>query len=465
MYMSGPIGSNERWSSAVSSVLAPGTSRYSESVASLHDALITQGVAPDDLAALMAWPPYRGLGLAERVYRSGLVSDARLVDALVSLGATDATPLVLAATPPPAALGAFTRALAQRHRALPLSIERRRLVVALLDPSDAATLEKLSHVCGLAIEPRACRPRVLFERLARAYDAVVVKPDPDFLHSRRAGLLAAAPNADHLGRALPPPSTDAALQVFVRRGHVNVSTSPMARALAEVADMVGAQDAIEIDLSDDDDDDTPHRRLPADGPHDLRPASSPSLSQAAIAELRAGHTDVVAARDSLPPMVLRLLVPPLRSCALFVIRSNIAVGWDVRTANGAISTATMRDVLVPLTADSVLATAYQQRHVAVGRARDPSTMERTLFRLMRLAPPRSFIALPVLVGATVEALMYADSDDAVIDDALIDELRRVGSALGDALAPLLAAGMLTLPTRTGGQTSDPASRRPRTADR
>lgn len=445
-------------------MLAPGTSRYSESVASLHDALITQGVAPDDLAALMAWPPYRGLGLAERVYRSGLVSDARLVDALVSLGATDATQLVLAATPPPAALGAFTRALAQRHRALPLSIERRRLVVALLDPGDAATLEKLSHVCGLAIEPRACRPRVLFERLARAYDAVVVKPEPGFLHSRRAALVAAAADADDVGRDLPPPSTDAALQVFVRRGHVNVSTSPMARALAEVADMVGAQDAIEIDLSDDNDDNA-HRRLPADGPHDLRPASSPSLSQAAIAELRAGHTDVVAARDSLPPMVLRLLVPPLRSCALFVIRSNIAVGWDVRTANGAISTATMRDVLVPLTADSVLATAYQQRHVAVGRARDPSTMERTLFRLMRLAPPRSFIALPVLVGATVEALMYADSGDAVIDDALIDELRRVGSALGDALAPLLAAGMLTPPARAGGQTSDPDSHQRRAADR
>ena len=445
-------------------MLVPVPSRYSESVASLHDALITQGVAPDDLAALMAWPPYRGLGLAERVYRSGLVSDARLVEALVSLGATDATPLVLAATPPPAALGAFTRALAQRHRALPLSIERRRLVVALLDPGDAATLEKLSHVCGLAIEPRACRPRVLFERLARAYDAVVVKPEPGFLHSRRAALVAAAADADDVGRDLPPPSTDAALQVLVRRGHVNVSTSPMARALAEVADMVGAQDAIEIDLSDDDDDNA-HRRLPADGPHDLRPASSPSLSQAAIAELRAGHTDVVAARDSLPPMVLRLLVPPLRSCALFVIRSNIAVGWDVRTANGAISTATMRDVLVPLTADSVLATAYQQRHVAVGRARDPSTMERTLFRLMRLAPPRSCIALPVLGGATVEALMYADSGDAVIDDALIDELRRVGSALGDALAPLLAAGMLAPPARPGGQTSDPDSHQRRAADR
>ena len=96
---------------------------------------------------------------AERVYRAGLVSDARLVDAFVSLGATDATNLVLAGTPPPAALGAFNRALAERHRALPLAVERRRLVVALLDPSDTATLERLSFTCGLVIEPRACRAR------------------------------------------------------------------------------------------------------------------------------------------------------------------------------------------------------------------------------------------------------------------------------------------------------------------
>ena len=140
---------------------------------SLHDALIGQGVDPDDLRAVMSWAPYQGLGLAERVYRAGLVSDARLVDAFVSLGATDATNLVLAGTPPPAALGAFNRALAERHRALPLAVERRRLVVALLDPSDTATLERLSFTCGLVIEPRACRARVLFEGLARAYERML----------------------------------------------------------------------------------------------------------------------------------------------------------------------------------------------------------------------------------------------------------------------------------------------------
>lgn len=405
----------------------------------LRDALIALGVKADDLDALAAWAPYKGLGLAERVYRSGLVSDHRLVEAFAALGATDATARVLSGTPPPAALGAFTRALAEKHRALPLEIDRRRLIVALLDPSDTATLEKLSFTCGLVIEPRACRPRVLFEGLYRAYDIVVVKPDGAFLESRRAP----APASEDMGFDLPPPSTDALATLFSKRPAD--ASSPMARVLREAAD-VAAGEGIDIDVGDDDATDVPTPRSALLLPRrasDLRPALTPRIDESALSAVRAlPVADALAARDSLPPMVLGLLVPPLRCCALFVVRQNIAVGWDARTTTGSIATADVRDVLVPLTADSVLQTAARQRRVALGNARDPTTMERTLFRFLRLPPPRSFAALPILVGNDVTALLYADRDDGVIDDVLLDEMRRVGSALGDAVAPLAAAGVL-----------------------
>jgi hypothetical protein len=412
----------------------------------LRDALIALGVKADDLDALSAWAPYKGLGLAERVYRAGLVSDHRLVEAFGMLGATDATARVLGGTPPPAALGAFTRALAEKHRALPLEIDRRRLIVALLDPSDTATLEKLSFTCGLVIEPRACRPRVLFEGLARAYDLVVVKPDGAFLESRRAP----APASEDMGFDLPPPSTDALATLFSKQRPAD-DRSPMARVLMEAAD-VAAGAGIDIDVAAADDDlDAPTPRSALLLPRrasDLRPSITPRIDEAALGAVRAlSSSDAVAARDSLPPMVLGLLVPPLRCCALFVVRQNIAVGWDARTTTGTIATADVRDVLVPLTAESVLATAARQRRVALGHARDPTTMERTLFRFLRLPPPRSFAALPILVGDDVTALLYADRDDGVIDDVLLDEMRRVGAALGDAVAPLAAAGLLGAPPR------------------
>lgn len=438
--------------------------------ATLREALIElKLIDAADLTALLAWAPYKGLGLAERLYRSGLIPDADLVSAFAALGATDGTPLVVGPLPPPAALGAFTRSLADRHRALPLAIEKRRLVVALLDPSDTDTLEKLTFTCGLIIEPRACRPRALFEALNRAYDIQVVRPDGTFLEARRSsarsangGATGVVDTGDHAGVDLPPPSVDALVRSFVRMRHpaADVASSPIASALSEAAD------GIDIDINDSQ---PPLQKslleqrardvrpaLTADvRERDLRPARTPLLDPMALSMLRAHPpSDLVAARDSLPPQVLRLLVPPLRTCALFLVRKNVAVGWDVKSIrtigvsesgqtidDDGVSTERIRDVLLPLSAASVLAEAVNVRRAALGNPRDPTTMERTLFRFLRLPPPRAFAALPVLAGDDVIAVLYIDRDGP-IDDGLVDEVRRAGAALGDALAPLAAMGDL-----------------------
>lgn len=406
--------------------------------ATLREALIELKLVDEaDLAALEAWAPYRGIGLAERIYRSGLVPDQQLVSAFAALGATDGTGAVVGGLPPPAALGAFTRALADRHRALPLAIEKRRLVVALLDPSDTQTLEKLTFTCGLIIEPRACRPRALFEALSRAYDIRVVRPDGAFLESRRSPVRGAGD--EQVTGELPAPSIDVAARTFARLRHntADVLSSPIASALAEAAN------GIEINLEDSQP--PVQKSLLEQRLRDLRPARTPLLDPMALSLVRSNPpADLLAARDSLPPQVLRLLVPPLRTCALFLVRKNVAVGWDVRASGDGVTTSDIRDVLLPLSAQSVLAEAVTVRRAALGNPRDPTTMERTLFRFLRQSPPRAFAALPVLAGDEVIAVLYVDRDGP-IDDGLVDEVRRAGAALGDALAPLAAAGALFPP--------------------
>jgi hypothetical protein len=396
----------------------------------LRDALVDLGVSPDDIDALEKWQPYTGLGLAERVYRSGLVSDHRLVEAFVSLGATDATSKILVGMPSPAALGAFPRALAAKHRALPFELDRRRVVTALLDPSDTVALEKLSLTSGVIVEPRACRPRVLFEALARAYGLTVVRPDGAFLESRRTAaplvdpdLEAAIAITESLSPTFPKPRPEpsSSAKVALAEPAISFATTATTTTTARASSEASAQAS------------TPHL--------DLRPAHSPGVSSTTEVD-RAVRAEAVAGRDTLPPMVLSMLVPPLRCCALFLVRARVAVGWDVMTRAGSLSTTLVRDVLVPLTAESVLATAVTARRVAIGNARDPSTTERSLFRLLRLPPPRCFVALPIVVGDDVTTVLYGDRDDGEIDDGLLDEMRRVGSALGDALAPLHAAGLL-----------------------
>lgn len=410
------------------------------------------------IAALARWPAYQGLGLAERLYRSGVVAEAAICDAFVALGATDGTADLLAGLPSPAALGALSKALAERHRAIALRVERARLIVAMLDPADTDAIEQMAFFCGLAVEPRAVRPRVLFEALAKAYGTALVVPDAAFLAARGPG---AAPAGGAF--AEPPttqgaeqdqmlaPSPDAPRRAFLPRdidappAAADPYQSPLARSVVIAADAMAGQGSPGGGWSAIDES-APRISLELHPLRDRRPAHSPLpgsgvIDDRALAELRLSLPgSPLEARDSLPPQVLRLLVPPLRAALLFLVRGAVAVGWDGRAPQ--VGRDQIRDVLLPLTAPSTFARALAEGRIVMGNANEPSTTERILWRHAGLAPPASFAVMPIVVGAATQALLYLDVGTGRLDDALMDSARRVGNTLADGLAPFVAAGTL-----------------------
>ena len=410
------------------------------------------------LSALERWPPYKGFGLAERLYRSGVLSDAKICEAFVALGATDGTADLVAGLPSPAALGAFSKAVAERHRVIALRVERARLIVAMLDPADTDAIEKVAFFCGLAVEPRAVRPRVLFEALAKAYGIPVVLPDAAFLAAHRAAesapLAEPPPTLGAEEDQMVAPSPDSPRRVFLSRNidepmpAADPYQSPLARSVVIAADALaehplsGGWSAIE--------DSRPRISLDLQPVRDRRPAHSPLpgvVDARALEELRRSLPpgSPLEARDSLPPQVLRLLVPPMRAALLFLVRGAVAVGWDGRAPRA--GREQIRDVLLPLTAPSTFERALAESRVVMGDAGEPSTMERILWRHAGLEPPTSFAVMPILVGAATHALLYVDADGK-LDDALMDSARRVGNTLADGLAPFVAAGTLFPPVRT-----------------
>ncbi len=442
-------------------------------MSALRHAVLERGlVAADDLEALEKWASYKSAGLAERLYRSGVVSDAQLCEVFVSLGATDATADLVARRPPPAALGALTRPVAERHRAVPLRVERSRLVVAMLDPSDTDAIEKLSFFCGLAVEPRAARPRALFQALSESYSVPMVTPDGGFLarHSlegRASGAPGGAagftdpPNSGEDDDCLPAPSPDIPRRIFgAPENLADPHESPLARAVHTASgegDPVYEEEeqpttllALRRPRAPDTVKDATHPALD-DAPTvtDTSPAHAPAalVDDAALEAIRRALPpgSALEARDSLPPQVLRLLVPPLRCAVLFLVRGNVAVGWDGRTPS--LGRDSIRDVLLPLTAPSAFGRAVSNRRVALGDAADPSTIERILWRHLGEEPPTSFAVMPLLVGSRPEALLYVDRSVGRLNDALIDVVRRVGTTLADGLAPFVAAGTLFPPVR------------------
>lgn len=420
-------------------------------MSALRQKLLDQGhVDEATLAALERWVPYKGLSLVERLYRSGVVSDALLVDSLLALGASDGTADLVSALPPPAALGALSRAVAERHRAIALRVQRARLVVAMLDPSDTDAIEKLAFFSGLAVETRAVRPRVLFEALTKAYGVPFIAPEAGFLavHGAPASTGSDAapfddsPRTNASNDTLPAPSPDQPKPVFFDK-HASTPlgdpyVSPLARSVV-IASSGGAWAAIE--------DSSPRTALSLASLRDTRPAQSPAVTpsdsiEKQLAEIRKTlppHT-AVEARDSLPPQVLRLLVPPLRSAILFLVRTNVAVGWDARGPTAGRDR--IRDVLLPLSAPSTFATALKERRVVVGNPADPSTIERILWQHMNVEMPSSFAVMPILVGDAPHALLYIDVALGALDDDIVEGARQVGTTLADGLAPFVASGRL-----------------------
>lgn len=414
----------------------------------LRQKLLERGLVDETtLSALEHWVPYKGLGLAERVYRSGVVKDAELVETFEALGATDGTADLLAGLPAPAALGALSRAVAERHRAIALRVQRARLVVAMLDPSDTDAIEKLAFFSGLAVETRAVRPRALFEALTKAYGSAFIAPDAAFLAAHG---FAAVPKSVGAGQdgddgTIPAPSPDTQKPVFVDK-HATTPpadpyVSPLARSVV-IASSGGAWSA--------NDDSFPRTALSLASLRDTRPASSPAVdANAARAALERELDEIrrtlpphtaVEARDSLPPQVLRLLVPPLRCAILFLVRQNVAVGWDGRGPTA--GRERIRDVLLPLTAPSTFATALAERRVVGGNPADPSTIERILWKHVSVDAPSSFAVMPILVGDAPYALLYVDIATGALADAHVDDARRVGNTLADGLAPFVASGTL-----------------------
>lgn len=369
----------------------------------------------DELARVDAWLPSKGVRLAEKLYRSGLLSDRVLADLFVGKGAKDASDELVDKLPPPAALGAMSRALAEKHRAIGLRVEKGRLLVAMLDPADTDAIEKMSFYVGLAVEPRVARAGVLFSALHRAYGVAEVLPDPSFLAA------AAPPGADDETDTLPPPSKSLP-PVGVKADRLPTTDpdkSPLARQLVELA---GGR-------VPDGSDDEPGRSLLA-----VRPARSPKAPPASPPP----GTTPKQMRDSLPPQVLPLLVPPFRVAALFLVRDQVAVGWAGR-ARGTAAGDAVRDVLLPLTGPSAFQRAWGMCSVAQG-ASEPTTIERMFFRFTKLPPPAAFAVVPILVGEFPAALLYVDTDEDGIDDDELDLARSVGDTLADGLAPLVAAG-------------------------
>jgi type IV pilus assembly protein PilB len=121
-----------------------------------------------DLDSAIAEQKGKLLRLGELLLDRGLVSKD---DLAVALEEVSHVPYVdcVAIVAEPDALNLIPRDKAERYCALPIQIEKKRLVVAMAEPQDLRTLDDLQFITGLQISPRLSFRTEIREAIARHY--------------------------------------------------------------------------------------------------------------------------------------------------------------------------------------------------------------------------------------------------------------------------------------------------------
>jgi hypothetical protein len=131
--------------------------------------------------------------------------------------------------------------------------------------------------------------------------------------------------------------------------------------------------------------------------------------------------------------------------AFFVIRNEQAIGWRARGLEGTVGDDAVREIVLPLSADTPLSDVVRSRTTWSGQ---PGSNAQDYMLLNKLGsdPPQRMVAIPLVVRGRAAAVLYADSagldSDAINLEALETLVRISGMAVeltaGTSRTPALA---------------------------
>ncbi len=192
--------------------------------------------------------------------------------------------------------------------------------------------------------------------------------------------------------------------------------------------------------------------------HQARTSSDVAVIKAAIEELDNQRTQA----DILNSLVNRAATFAPR-VAFFVIKQDRATGWRARGLEGTVGDDSVREISLPLSADTLLGEVARTRSTWSG-APGTHAEDREIFGKFGDEPPQRIVAVPLLAREKAVAVLYADSalqdSDAVNLEALETLVRVAGMAVEllatKRPAPSTSAASSNAPAQTMTTPTPPA---------
>lgn len=136
--------------------------------------------------------------------------------------------------------------------------------------------------------------------------------------------------------------------------------------------------------------------------------------------------------------------------AFFVIRNEQAIGWRARGLEGTVGDDAVREIMLPLSADTPLSDVVRSRTTWSGQP-GGNAQDYMLLNKLGSEPPQRMVAIPLVVRGKAAAVLYADSagldSDAINLEALETLVRISGMAVElSAGAPRSSSSATIAPT-------------------
>ncbi|HEX8851945.1 MAG TPA: GAF domain-containing protein [Pyrinomonadaceae bacterium] len=142
--------------------------------------------------------------------------------------------------------------------------------------------------------------------------------------------------------------------------------------------------------------------------------------------------------------------------AFFVIKNEQATGWRGRGFEGTVGDERIREISLPLAADTLVGDVARSRTTWSGSP-GANAEDHTLLGQLGSEPPQRMIAIPLVVRDKTVAVLYADSAALESDAVNLEALETLVRVAGMAVELLSLSRNAARPQRTRAQASAPST--------
>lgn len=318
---------------------------------------------------------------------------------------------------PECALHLLPKQLVEKHKVLPLVLDKRRLSLAMVDPGNFVTLEELSFVTGFVIEPVVCPEIRMIAALEKHYS---IPRNRRYIKIQ--GLSRATPRKQ--SQSLPP---DISSHEDQGGRQIAKEECPFANIdISSEVNLVPADSALTVELTHEVE--VGDVTIETDRPPALKPLSVDSKQPANGESSNPESLDTLSStlaeagnRDDIAEAIIRYTGKRFDHVALFIIKGGMASGWVGQSGGKNIENFQM--LTIPLDSPSVIQLVNEGRSIYIGPISD-TPCNSIMLKGLGVGTPSTSVLIPLLMMGRVVTVFYADGSGDKISDQ-VQELKTI----------------------------------------